>query len=69
MSINRIFPARDRDATTWEDHPRRDEYQAANDGLGMCNTGSGVRCICVLGGIDCNADHIAIARQNLTQQG
>lgn len=47
---------------TWEHKP---EYQAENGGLGMCNTGSGQRMICALGGIGCDVDHITIAKMNL----
>lgn len=65
MSVNHMFPAGRGRSTTWDDHPKRDEYRQANDGMGTCNTGSGVRCVCVLGGIGCNVDHIVIARDNL----
>lgn len=63
--MSRMLPARGDEATTWEGHPERDAYRLANGGMGMCNTGSGVRCVCVLGGIGCNVDHVSIARDNL----
>lgn len=55
----------DPDLQTWEGHPKRDEYRAANDGLGMCNTGSGKPLACVFGGPHCDTDHVEIARMNL----
>jgi hypothetical protein len=42
---------------TWEHHPQRDEYRAANDGYGMCNTGSGRSFVCMFGGHGCDVDH------------
>ncbi len=44
---------------TWQDKP---EYKEKNNNWGMCNTGSmepNFR-VCVLGGIFCNVDHVAI---------
>lgn len=54
-----IHPTGSRLLHTWEDRPER---RQANDGVGMCNTGSGKRIICALGGSGCDVDHIAIAR-------
>lgn len=51
----------------WEGHPRGVEYRLENDGMGMCNTGSGLPHNCVLGGIGCDVDHVAIARANLRE--
>jgi hypothetical protein len=42
-----------------------DEYRRENGGLGMCNTGSGKRIVCAMGGSGCDVDHVAIARGNL----
>jgi hypothetical protein len=46
----------------WEDHPKRERYREANDGLGMCNTGAHHGFVCVLGGIGCDVDHIGIVK-------
>lgn len=49
----------------WAERP---DYLAANDGWGMCNTGWGVHrpeyetCVCALGGIGCNVDHVTLKR-------
>lgn len=36
-----------------------------NDGMGACNTGSGKKILCCLGGISCDVDHATIAQMNL----
>jgi hypothetical protein len=58
----RIYPTGSRMLHTWE---RRPEYRRENGGLGMCNTGSGKRIVCAMGGSGCDVDHVAIARGNL----
>lgn len=46
----------------WLNNPK---YRAANDGWGMCNTGSGKEVICSFGGIGCDVDHAVVAVGNL----
>jgi hypothetical protein len=48
----------DSDLIHWDDKP---EYREGNNGLGMCNLGSGKQVNCVLGGIGCDVDHAWIA--------
>ena len=45
----------------WAEKP---EYSKENKGFGMCNTGSGIEIICMLGGIGCNVDHRYIWQKN-----
>lgn len=54
------------DAIQW---PVGSEYADANGGWGMCNTGSGKRVICCLGGIGCDVDHVSMAERHLPIQG
>lgn len=49
---------------TWE---AQQERRAENDGMGMCNTGSGQPFVCILGGSGCNVNHALIARMNLAR--
>lgn len=62
MRLWRRTIQRDQSTHTWEHEPAN---RACNGGLGNCNTGSGKRMICALGGIGCDVDHISIARMNL----
>lgn len=50
---------------TWEDHPKRKEYLAANHGWGMCDTGARIKNhMCLMGGIGCSVDHLSIGLKN-----
>ncbi len=51
-----------RDTHTWDNERLN---RSRNGGVGLCNTGSGKRLICALGGIGCDVDHITVARINL----
>jgi hypothetical protein len=46
----------------WPDRP---DFWEANDGYGMCNTGSGKRTICSFDGIGCDVDHALVKVRNL----
>lgn len=50
----------------WDRHPEREARRAANNGLGMCNTGVRPRHVCALGGLGCDVDHALIAREALS---
>jgi hypothetical protein len=49
----------------WEDQPHN---RLVNNGLGLCNTGSGRRIVCAFGGIGCNVDHAWIAFNHVQSQ-